>query len=76
VASSPRSVKALFNAGRTRLRTGRVGEAIEPLERAVAILPDYPRAWATLAEAYDSLGQAEKSREARRRAGVEPGEEP
>lgn len=76
VASSPRSVKALFNAGRTRLRTGRANEAIEPLERAVAILPDYPRAWATLAEAYEVNGQPGKAREARQRAGVAPSDEP
>jgi tetratricopeptide (TPR) repeat protein len=75
-ASSPRSVKALFNVGRTRLRTGRANEAIEPLERAVAILPDYPRAWATLAEAYAANGQPDKAREARERAGTPTSDEP
>jgi hypothetical protein len=44
VAASPRSVKALVNAGRTRLRLGQRSEGIELLERAVSIAPDYERA--------------------------------
>ncbi len=44
VVASPRSVKALVNAGRTRLRQGRVGEAIPLFERALSIAPDYERA--------------------------------
>lgn len=60
-AASPRSVKALANVGRTRLRTGRPREAVEALERAVRIWPDYPRALALLAEAYAQLGQAEEA---------------
>ncbi len=58
-AASPRSVKALANVGRTRLRTGRPREAVEALERAVRIWPDYPRALALLAEAYARLGRGE-----------------
>jgi protein O-mannosyl-transferase len=43
-AASPRAVKALVNAARTRMRQGRAAEAIPLLERAVAIWPDYVRA--------------------------------
>lgn len=60
-AASPRSVKALANVGRTRLRTGRPREAVEALERAVKIWPDYPRALALLAEAYAQLGRSEEA---------------
>ncbi len=55
--ASPRSVKALANVGRTRLRTGRPAEAAEPLERAIALWPDYPRALSLLADAYERLGR-------------------
>ena len=43
-SASPRAVKALVNAGRTRLRQGRPAEAIPLFERALAIWPDYTRA--------------------------------
>jgi hypothetical protein len=42
-AASPRSVKALYNAARTRLRQGRSRDAIPLLEEAVAIWPDYAK---------------------------------
>ncbi|HEX4824480.1 MAG TPA: tetratricopeptide repeat protein [Candidatus Polarisedimenticolaceae bacterium] len=51
VAASPRSVKALYNAARTRLRQGRAQEAIPLLEQAVAIWPDYAKARQLLDEA-------------------------
>jgi len=66
--SSPRSVKALANLGRTRMRTGRIPEAIEPLESAVAIWPDYRRALLLLAGAYGALGDAGQERVFRGRA--------
>lgn len=56
--ASPRAVKALANVGRTRLRTGRPGEALEPLERAVAIKPDYERARALLGACRAALSGA------------------
>lgn len=66
--SSPRSVKALANLGRTRMRTGRIQEAIEPLETAVALWPDYRRALLLLADAYGALGDVERERSFRVRA--------
>jgi hypothetical protein len=50
-SSSPRAVKALVNAGRTRLRQGRAAEAIPLFERAIAIWPDYTRARELLEQA-------------------------
>ena len=60
-AASPRSVKALANEGRTLLRTGKPQDAIVPLERAVAIWPDYARALDLLAQAYAMLGDRERA---------------
>jgi len=67
-AASPRSVKALANAGRTRLRTGRPREAAALLERAVSIWPDYPRALSLLADAYEELGRQDEAIRLRHRA--------
>jgi hypothetical protein len=58
-AASPRAVKALVNVGRSRMRAGRFAEAIDPLERAVALWPEYRRALDLLAEAWGELGDAE-----------------
>lgn len=66
--ASPRAVKALANLGRTRLGLGRPAQAIPPLERAVAIWPDYPRALALLAEAHEALGDEARAAEYRKRA--------
>ena len=71
-AASPRAVKALANAGRTRLRQGRADLAVPLLERAVAIWPDYAKAWGYLAEAYAVSGDEARAADARRRAGDEP----
>ena len=71
-AASPRAVKALANAGRTQLRQGHPELAIPLFERAVAIWPDYAKAWGYLAEAYAASGDAARAAEARRRAGTEP----
>ena len=65
--ASPRAVKALVNAGRTRLRAGDASGARPMLERAVAIWPDYARAWRLLADTCDALGDAPSAAEARRR---------
>lgn len=54
--ASPRSVKALANEGRTLLRTGRPRDAIAPLERAIAIWPDYAGALELLSQTYQALG--------------------
>jgi protein O-mannosyl-transferase len=43
-AASPRAVKALVNAARTRMRRGDTAAAVPLLERAVAIWPEYARA--------------------------------
>ena len=66
VQASPSAVKALVNAARTRLRLGDAAGARPLLERAVAIWPDYQRAWHLLAEACDALGDAPHAGEARR----------
>jgi hypothetical protein len=50
-SASPRAVKALVNAGRTRLRQGRASDAIPLFEKAVAIWPDYTRAKELLEQA-------------------------
>jgi hypothetical protein len=67
-AASPRAVKALVNAGRVRLRQGRAALAVPPLESAVAIWPDYARAWELLADAYTATGDAARAADAKRRA--------
>jgi hypothetical protein len=67
-ASSPRSVKALFNVGRTRLRAGAAQESIAPLERAVALWPGYARGWLTLSEAYAAVSRPEDAARAEARA--------
>ena len=72
VAASPRAVKALANAGRTQFRQGHPELAIPLLERAVAIWPDYAKAWGYLAEAYAASGDEARAADARRRAGDEP----
>jgi len=68
VAASPRSVKALFNAGRTRLRQGDAAGGTALLRQAVAIWPEYAGAWRALAEAYGAQGDAAAAAEARSRA--------
>jgi tetratricopeptide (TPR) repeat protein len=65
--ASPRAVKALLNAGRVRLRQEHAVLALPLLERAVAIWPDYARAWALLAEAYEASGDPARAEDARRR---------
>jgi len=72
VAASPRAVKALANAGRTQFRQGHPELAIPLLERAVAIWPDYAKAWGYLAEAYAASGDEARAADARRRAGDDP----
>lgn len=67
-AASPRSVKALVNAGRTRLRLGHAASAVPLLEEAVAIWPDYARAWELLADAYTVVGDEARAETAKRRA--------
>lgn len=67
-AASPRSVKALFNVGRTRLRAGAAHDAVEPLERAVALWPGYARGWLTLSEAYAGVSRPEDAARAEARA--------
>jgi hypothetical protein len=67
-AASPRAVKALANAGRVRLRQEHAALAVPLLERAVAIRPDYARAWELLAEAYGAVGDEARAEDARRRA--------
>lgn len=69
VRVSPRSAKALFNLGRTRLDVQRrPEEAIELLRRAVEILPDYAQALRTLSEAYASLDRPSEAADWSRRA--------
>lgn len=67
-AASPRAVKALVNAGRTRLRSGRPADAVAPLELATSIWPDYTRAWELLADAYAAVGRSDLAATAARHA--------
>ncbi len=66
VGASPNATKALVNAARTRLRLGDAAGARPLLEHAVAVWPDYQRAWHLLAEACDVLGDTSRADEARR----------
>jgi tetratricopeptide (TPR) repeat protein len=66
-AASPRAVKALANAGRVRLRQSRASDAVPLLEKAVAIRPDYARAWRLLADAYAASGDRARAEDAMRR---------
>jgi tetratricopeptide (TPR) repeat protein len=67
-AASPRAVKALVNAGRVRLRQDHPALALPLLQRAVAIWPDYARAWELLADAYAETGDDARAADARKRA--------
>lgn len=49
--ASPRSVKTLANAGRTRMRQGNAAAAIPLFEQAIAIWPEYTRARELLEQA-------------------------
>jgi len=69
-AASPRAVKALANVGRSRLRAGRAAEALEALERAVRIWPDYGRALELLADATAEMGDDETAAGYRERAEI------
>ena len=68
VRAAPRAVKSLTSLGHVRLfKLGRPDLAIPPLERAVAIWPDYPRALDLLAQCNARLGRTmEAGRYARR----------
>ncbi|HXV75795.1 MAG TPA: tetratricopeptide repeat protein [Candidatus Polarisedimenticolaceae bacterium] len=66
--ASPRAVKALANLGRTRLRQGRLDEAVAVLERAVAIWPDYSGALSLLADVHARAGDPAAEAYYRRRA--------
>jgi hypothetical protein len=60
--ASPRSVKALLNLGRVRLEIQhRPADAIEPLERALALWPEEPRAARLLAQARAAAGRTSGS---------------
>jgi tetratricopeptide (TPR) repeat protein len=66
--ASPRAVKALYNAARTRLRQGDAAGATLLLQRAVAIWPEYGGAWRALSEAYAAQGDTARASEAAARA--------
>ncbi len=69
VEASPRAVKALANLGRTRLEVQKQPrEAIVPLEKAVALWPDYANALRLLSDAYATTGDAALAAEYARRA--------
>ena len=58
VAASPNSVKALYNAARTRLRLGHPADAVPPLEHALEIWPQYENARRLLEEAKGGGGRS------------------
>ncbi len=68
VQASPRAVKALYNAGYTRLRAGQATEALGPLERAVEIWPDYVLALEALSRAHADLGAEARAADYRKLA--------
>ena len=53
----PADAGALFNLGMSLFEARHVGEALELLERLVAIAPDYPSAWVALGVAQSSFGE-------------------
>ena len=53
----PADAAALFNLGMSLVEARHVGEALELLERLVAIAPDYPSAWVALGVAQGSFGE-------------------
>ncbi len=58
---SPRSARALRLHGQSLYRSGKFKEAVEPLERAVRILPLYDEAWVDLGIAQMQSRQEEKA---------------
>jgi hypothetical protein len=62
VEATPRAIKSLNALGRHRLHAeGDAEGAIPPLERAVTLWPDYPRALRLLGEAYMATGDQERA---------------
>jgi len=57
-----------YSLGLLAAEEGALEVAVEWLERAVELQPDFPRAWRNLAIAYGQLGRAEDARRAQRRA--------
>jgi len=53
----PADAAALFNLGMSLVESRHVGEALELLERLVAIAPDFPSAWVALGVAQGSFGE-------------------
>lgn len=54
--SFPRSAMAQCAMGRLRIAQGRSGEAIDLLTRCIHTVPMHPRAWLSLGQAYQGIG--------------------
>lgn len=67
VSQSPKSVNARMNLGKALFERGRVDEAAENFEAAVALSPNYVEGLNSLGAAYAQMGRVEEAREAFRR---------
>jgi tetratricopeptide (TPR) repeat protein len=68
LTSASDDARLVYERGRTARRDGRLGEAIDFLERATAIDPEFAMAHAALADALDAAGYGRRAREAATRA--------
>ena len=64
VARNPTSVVALVGVGSALLGLNRPGDAIAPLQRAVAIEPAMDDGWSVLGRAYQAAGRPEQAQRA------------
>lgn len=67
VRKSPAKARPYNNLGGTYMRLGRLTEAIQPLETAIALSPDFPDAWYNLGYALLRLGKLQEGIEATNR---------
>ena len=72
----PADAAALFNLGMSLVEARQVGEALELLERLVAIAPDYPSAWVALGVAQGSFGEIDVAIQSFREALVRHPQDP
>lgn len=64
IESGRDSAEARLAAGQARLNGGDVQRAIEHLEKAVALKPDYSAAWQQLGRAFTEAGDRDQARRA------------
>jgi len=59
----PEDALANFGLGQLRLESGRFTEAVEHLERALSVDPDYSAAYLALGRALEELGETQRARD-------------